>query len=400
MLRSVQTKLLSLAIIGVLAGTAVVDAVHAQDSRSNQRQGKNSGKPEIQYPNATRVEPKAKPSDKMQSKLKKLFDTYSGNDYDKAKSLADEIIADPKASDFDKAQSSYIASYASYNLNDNDGAKKYVQQAVDLNLLDNNSQFGALLMLAQLQAQDQQYAQAEATLDKFFDESKSQKPEDLAVRGSILYEDNKAKDAIPYLKQAVDATPDPKDQWLQMLMASYADAGQSADAIALAEKLAAKAPNDKKAQMNLAAIYQQSEKDDKAVAVLEKIRANGQFTEERDYKQLYTTYANMDGKEKQVIDVVNEGLSKGILKPDYTSYVALAQAYYYSTPVQIDKAIDAWKRGAPLAPTGETWLNLARVLQNEGRIGEAKDAAKAAKAKGGLKKPADADKIINLPAKK
>ena len=55
-----------------------------------------------------------------------------------------------------------------------------------------------------------------------------------------------------------------------------------------------------------------------------------------------------------------------------------------------------WKiEAAPLSKDGETYLNLARVLHSEGRIPEAKQAARDAKAKG-VKNPADADKIINL----
>ncbi len=38
-------------------------------------------------------------------------------------------------------------------------------------------------------------------------------------------------------------------------------------------------------------------------------------------------------QEKDVIAVINEGLQKGILKPDYQVYLALAQSYYYSDQV-------------------------------------------------------------------
>ena len=38
----------------------------------------------------------------------------------------------------------------------------------------------------------------------------------------------------------------------------------------------------------------------------------------------------MDGKEKEVIAVINDGMQKGILKPDQQTYLALAQSYYYS----------------------------------------------------------------------
>ncbi|MNN79269.1 hypothetical protein D3C81_1958950 [compost metagenome] len=126
---------------------------------------------------------------------------------------------------------------------------------------------------------------------------------------------------------------------------------------------------------------------------MDKLRAAGQLTEEREYKQLYSIYANTENKERDVIAVINEGMSKGILKPDYQTYLALAQSYYYTE--QVPQAIEAWRNAAPLSKDGETYLNLARVLHAEGRIPEAKQAARDAKAKG-VKNPGDADKIINL----
>jgi tetratricopeptide (TPR) repeat protein len=146
--------------------------------------------------------------------------------------------------------------------------------------------------------------------------------------------------------------------------------------------------------MNLASVYLQADKYDQAAAVLEKLRNSGQMTDEKEYRQLYTTYANMDGKEKEVIAVINDGMQKGVLKPDQQTYLALAQSYYYSD--QIPPAIDAWHKAAPLSKDGETYLNLAKVLWQENRIPEAKQAAKSALEKG-VKKPEDAKKIIALP---
>ncbi|NEL42754.1 MAG: hypothetical protein G3W69_33625, partial [Xanthomonas perforans] len=79
----------------------------------------------------------------------------------------------------DKALAAQLAAQAAYNLDDTAGAKKYLQQAIGLNALDNNGQFQSMLMLAQLQLQDDQQAEGLATLDKYLDESKSQRPEDL-----------------------------------------------------------------------------------------------------------------------------------------------------------------------------------------------------------------------------
>ena len=251
-----------------------------------------------------------------------------------------------------------------------------------------------MYMLAQVQMQEDQYTEGLATLDRYLAETKSKRPEDLALKGQALYQAERYAEAIPALKQAIEASPEPKDNWLQLLMASYAEAGQAGEATKLAESIAAKSPDDKKAQLNLANVYLQADQYDKAAVVMEKLRSAGQLTEEKDYRVLYSTYANLDGKEKEVIAVINDGLQKNILKPDQQTYLALAQSYYYSD--QIAPAIAAWQKAAPLSKDGETYLNLAKVFWQEDRIPEAKQAAKAALDKG-VKKPEDARKIIALP---
>ena len=128
--------------------------------------------------------------------------------------------------------------------------------------------------------------------------------------------------------------------------------------------------------------------------MLEKIRTSGQLETADEYRQLYATYLNMDGQESQAIAVIEEGLAKGILQPNYEAYVALAQSYYFSK--QDAKAIEAYQKAAPLDEDGETYLNLARVLWQADRIAEAKQAAQQALDKG-LDTPEDARKILALP---
>ena len=391
--RNCKQALLSLAIVGLL-GTAAVSAEAQTRDRAERSKSKGSEKQENLYPNATREEPKAKGAAKLQSKLQKLIDVYNKDDFATTRTQADEILANPAATDYDKAVAAQLASQAAYNLDDTPGTIAYLKQALQVNALDNNSHYQLMYMLAGIQLQEEQFAEGMATLDRYFAETKSQKPEELVLKGQALYQQEKYAEAIPVLKQAIEASPEPKDNWQQLLMASYAEAGQGAEATQMAEKLAAKSPGDKKSQLNLASVYLQADKFDQAAVVLEKLRASGQMTDEKEYRQLYTTYANMDGKEKEVIAVINDGMQKGVLKPDQQTYLALAQSYYYSD--QIPPAIEAWQKAAPLSKDGETYLNLAKVLWQEDRIPEAKQAAKSALEKG-VKKPEEAKKIIALP---
>jgi predicted negative regulator of RcsB-dependent stress response len=363
--------------------------------RSSQKREQANKQPAEQYPEASRKAPHAKASAKMSPKLRKMVERYDEDKHDEARALADEIIASDKANAYDRAFAAQVGAQATYDADDTSAAMRYLNQAIEANGLDNNGHYNAMMMLAQLQLQEDQYDEALATLDRFLAETKSQKPDHLVLKGNALYRLDRFPEAAAVLKQAIDASPEPRSEWLQLLMGAYIENNQTAEAAQIAETVASKSPNDKRAQMNLAAVYLQSDMFDEAAAVLERLRGAGQLTEDRDYRQLYSTYLNMDGREKDAIAVINDGLEKGMLKPDYQTYLALAQSYYFSD--QPNPSIDAYKKAAPLAPDGETYLNLARVLWQEDRIAEAKEAARQAIAKG-VKKPDDAKKIIALPA--
>ncbi len=389
------------AVLALGAVSQVSAQSAAQQRRADREAAKASkqGKEEkatVTYPNATRQEPGAKASAKASPKLQKMMKLYDDEKPAEARAIADEIIGTEAFNAYDHAFAAQIAAQIAYEADDANGAIAYLDKAMAFNGLDNNSHYNAMLMKAQLQLQEDKYADGLTTIDQFLSETKSQQPEHLVIKGNALYRLEKYPEAAAVLKQAIDASPEPRADWQQLLMAAYAESGQGDQAIAMAEKVAAKSPTDKRAQMNLVAVYLQADKYDKAAVVLEKLRAAGQFTEDRDYRQLYSTYLNSEGKEKQAAGVIQEGLDKGILKPDHQSYLALAQSYYFSE--QPGPAIEAYKKAAPLDDDGETYLNLARLLWQEARIPEAKEAAKQAIAKG-LKKPDDAKKILALPAK-
>ena len=396
-----KQALLISAIAAILGAGVAVDAVaqsamdraeqrrarHAQQKAEKQAPAEQAPQ---QYPNATREQPEAKASAKLSPKLQKMFDAYEADDVAATTALADEIIANQDANAYEHAVAARIAGASLLN-SDDVRATAYLKQAVDFNGLNNNEHFESMFLLSQLQLQQEQYAESLATMDRFLAETKSQKPEHLVVKGNALYRLERYPEAAGVLKQAVQASPQPRADWLQLLMGTYADMDQPEEAAKIAEELSAKNPNDTSVQMNLASIYMQNEQPDKAAAVLEKLRAGGMLKTERDYRNLYALYLNAQGREKDAIAVIDEGLQKGLLKPDYQTYNAQAQAYWFSE--QPGKAIEAYQKAAPLAPDGETYLNLARALTNEGRAAEAKEAARQALAKG-IKKPEDANRII------
>lgn len=380
---------LMMATTAALAQGAPTRADERRAERANK--GKAADANADRYPDATRKEPEAKASRAMSPKLQKLFKAYEDGEAQQAQAQADEIIGDEKANDYDRAMASRIV--GSMLIGEDDArAMEYLQRALQYDSLGNNEHYEIMFIIAQLQAQEDQYPQALANVDRLLSETGSQEPGHLALKGNLLFRMERYPEAIAQLRPLVDA-PDAKPEWQQLLMAAYAESGQGDEATRLAEQIAAGTPDDKRSQLNLAATYLQTDQYDKAAAVYETLRAKGELTDEREYHNLMASYLSLDDGQQKAIEVINEGLEKNILKPDYQTYVALAQAYYFSEPSQVEPAIAAYRQAAPLAPNGETYLNLAKLLSNEGRLADAKQAAQQALDKG-VKSPDEAKRIL------
>lgn len=390
---------LSVAVATLLLCTVTGEAMAQAAERAAERRAKAAQQREqgtkqpatavAQYPNATRKEPDAQPSAKLRDTLAKLFEAFNAKDAATTVKLADEVIANPAGNAYDHAIAARLAGASLLNV-DNDKAKGYLQRAVDFNGLNNNEQFESMHLIAQIELNEQNYDGALAAIDRFLQESNSHDGEDLAIKGNALYRLKRYPEAIAVMKAAVGSSQEPKAEWLELLMGAYFDSNQPQEAARIAEGLIAQHPDDKALQLNLASSYMQAGQDEKATALLEKLRASGTLDKPEDYRNLYAMYLNHN-KNKEGIAVIQEGLQKGALKEDYDTLNALAQAYWFAG--QSDQAIAAYRKAAPIAPNGEAYLNLARALLNEGHVAEAKQAAQQALDKG-VRNPGDAKKIL------
>ncbi|GAB1595025.1 tetratricopeptide repeat protein [Lysobacter claricitrinus] len=347
------------------------------------------------YPNATRSVAAGKASVKGTPKLQALLKAFNDANNAEVRTGADAIIADSASNPYEKAFAAQLAAQTAIQAQDYPAALQYINTAVTQNSLDNDAHFGLMMQRAQVQMMQKDYASALASIDQFLAETHDTAPESLVLRGNALYRLGRYAEAATTLKPAVAAAPGHAD-WDQLLADSLARSGNAAEAAKIAETVASKNPGDKQARFNLVQSYLQTKQTDKAAQLLEQMRKENQLTDDADYRQLFAIYANIQGKEQETIDVINEGMSKGALKPDYSVYLALAQSYYFSD--QVDKAIDAYRKAGPLGKDGEAYLALAGVLRNEQRISEAKAAAQQALDKG-LKHPEDAKKILALSGK-
>jgi tetratricopeptide (TPR) repeat protein len=373
---------LSLLLIVAVALSTPADA---------QRRSGRAPAQEVLFPDATRKDEAAKTSPRFTKQFQRMIDLSNKDQFEESLAISLEIINDPRATPADRATALQNASYNASQLDRYEESLDYAERAVNEDVLGNNAHFQLMRQVGQMRIQEEQYAEGIALLDRFMAETNARNPELLALKGNAYYRMERYDDAVAALTEAIRLNEEAPDSWRQLLMATYVEMERPTEAAALAEQIAARAPDDKRAQFNLAAIYAQTDQFEQATRVLEQMRAKGMFTEERDYRQLYAMYFNMDGQEAKTIEVINDGIEKGILAGNADALTALAQAYYFSD--RFDEAIDAYRRASAVAKDGEPGLNLARLLSNEDRPAEAKAAAQEAISRG-VRRPGDAWMIV------
>lgn len=351
------------ALTAALGVALLVPSVHAdpQMSRRDRAQNKQQKKEEAPplYPNAVRKSPETKASPKVIKSLQAMQEKYEKDDWAGVMAAADAVGANAAAGAYDKAIAYSMAGNAAANADDQAKAADYFSKAVEADGLDNNGHYSTMFNLAVIQYQEEKYADALKTIDRFLSETKTDKPDQLSIRGAILSNLNRNDEAAEVYKALV-----------------------------------AKYPDDKKILMNAVATLQQADKFPEANVLLEAAYKRGMLTEQRELRSLYVGYMNAE-RWADAQKVIEDGVAKGIIKtgPDLArDYSVLAQNAYFSDNLPL--AIELYKRAAPMAADGEVYLNLAKVYDMDGKKADAKAAAKQALEKG-VKKPADAKLILS-----
>lgn len=385
-----RTVLLGIAVLTAAFAAMPVDAQMPRDARERNRGAQEE--PAKFFPDATRVVEEGKVSRGLQRQLNDMIAALNEKDDPaKARELAEAVLANERANAYEKSVAAQVAGSAAGELDDIPASIAFMERAIAENGLDNEQHYGTMQNLAITYLSNEQADKAIPLFARLIEETKTTNPDFHFALAGAYYETEQYPQAVEALKRTMTLAPTPKAEWLRLLASAYTESEQPAEAAKALEQLVALQPDDKRLILALASSYIDLEQPDKAIATIEGARSRGLLTEARDYQNLYALYFNIDGKEKDVIAVINEGLSKGILSRDLPTLNALAQAAYFAE--DMDLAIATYKEGAALDPKGETALNYAKVLSGEARDAEARDAAKAALAKG-VAKPGEAWMVI------
>lgn len=363
----------------LLAGAALAFSVAAAPAVAQAHADKD--KKESLYPNAARKEPKLDlTSSKDQKALNEGLDAVNAGDVAKASQILQPII-DGSKSKYAQALALQGMANVKYNAGDLKGAIALLSKALENGVLPNDTYFQLEYELAQFQLADEQYQAAVDTIAKWRSEGKKDTAESHALEGNAYYRLQKYPEAIAAMKQALSMTDKPQGSWNQILMASYAESGQSDQAAQLAEQQLAANPNDATALNNAVAVMMQAQKYPEAIALMEKAKAQGALKSDKDYINLAKLYlvtgqTEADPKPNAVkaAQTIDDGMAKGIIPATYDNYKLLGDSNYMAG--NEGKAIEAYKKAIPMATDGEASIRAGQLLLSQSKYSEARPLIK------------------------
>lgn len=365
------------------AGVALLFALNGASGAS----GASKKDDKSLYPNASRSEPKNDlTSSADQSALKKGIDALNAGDEAKAQEALQHVLDSSKSK---YAQGVALEGLANLKFNDGDykTAIEQYKKLLDLNSLPNDQHFDTMFHLVNAYMGDEQYQAALDELKVWHEQGKRESADAYAIEGNINYRLKKYPEAIAAIKKAQSLTDKPQESWNSILMASYAESGQSGQAADVLDQELAKDPKNKKLIQNALIIYTQSEQTDKALALLDREHSQGLITDENEYLSAARIYANIAQNTDTGASnglkgaaMLQEGLGKGVVKASADNYRLLGDSYMIAG--DNDKALEAYNKAAPLATNGDIDYRRAQVMGAAQDFAGAKAAAEKAIARG------------------
>lgn len=178
---------------------------------------------------------------------------------------------------------------------------------------------------------------------------------------------------------AVKHEKKPKKQYYQLLLVAHYELKDMVGSAKILKEMVKYFPEEKTYWRQLSTIYLSLDKTEESLAVMEMFYLNGGFENENDYKTLSSLFAYQEIPYRAA-EVLEEGLNKGLVKPEVKNWKSIATNYRVSK--EAEKAIVAYGKTAELDKDGEEYVTQAEMYLEKDKYRDSIKSLDKALAKG------------------
>ncbi|RMF20781.1 MAG: hypothetical protein D6760_10790 [Deltaproteobacteria bacterium] len=247
------------------------------------------------------------------------------------------------------------------------------ERCLALEALPEGAQLNTQYNLAQLYLAMERFDDAIRTLKDWFARAENPAPSAYYLLAAAYMQSGRSDLALEPARKAVENSADPKEPWLQLLLALYLERKDYQRARTLLERLVARFPK-KTYWLQLSAVYAELGREKDTLAVMQIAYQKNLLDKDSELRNLARMYLYHEIPYRAA-RVLEKGLADGIVEPDAKAWELLADAWLSAR--EYDKAIEPLRRAAKLSDDGKFYLRLGRLFMERQ---EWKDAAQSIEA--------------------
>jgi tetratricopeptide (TPR) repeat protein len=285
-----------------------------------------------------------------------------------------------------------MLAHIAYGANESEQAIEYFVKFLDEEVLPVRDEARVRFNIAQLYASLQQWRETIDWLNRWLLYVEDPDPLGFYLMGIAYFQLEDFDAAIAQTKRAVEFRPEPRESWLRLLAALYAQKQDYENAAPVLEELVLRFPK-KQYWVQLSLIYGAHENYRRSLSVQQVAYAQGFLTEDKELRRLARSYLfhELPYPAAQVLEKALEG---GAIAEDSEAFELLANSWIAAR--EYERALDPLRRAAKLSEDGNLYVRLGQVHMQREAWSEASALLEKAIEKGGLKDPGNAELLLGI----
>ncbi len=375
-----QLPMLALALLSVAIAPAVVETAAAQEAEQPERK--------------TRKTPAMR--EKTYKQLSEAQVAAEADNYQQALAILNKLRGDDSLNSYERAQMYNFYAFIYYSQDRYNDAVRAYENVLAQPDLPEALENGTIYSLAQLYFQSENYRKSIEYMERWFRVANNPGPEPYVIVAQAYYQLKDYRKALPNIETAMRIARQQgkpvKENWLLLQRLFYYELNDYPKSEQVLKELIRLYPK-KAYYTQLSAVYHELNDDKKQLAALEMAHLQGMLDSGREILNLAQLYV-ANGVPYKGAKILQEAVDNNLVEIKESNLRLLSQSWFMAG--EFEKAIPPLQRAAQLSDDGDLYVRLAQSYLNLERHVEAVEALRAGLAKGGVRRPGDAQVMLGM----
>lgn len=332
-----------------------------------------------------REEPSASMSESFYRRLSRTHELLDEDNLTEALDLMDRIRTD-RISDYEAAQLYQTYGFVYSQLEREEEAFAAFEKCLELDALPTFVQQGIVYSVAGYYAGEERFEDSNSTMLRWFRYEAEPQPEAYILMGANFAQQERMRDALPYVIRANELAEEPNESWRNLQLAIHVELRQVPEAIELLKENIGIWPDKLRFYLVLSGLYMEAENDEGALSALIIPWHRGMLETEPDILSLTRLSLFLENPARAG-EILSQAMERGYVEENSDNLRLLLSSW--TTAREMDRAVETIDKLAQLSDDGEFFHRKAMLLNESGDWEGVVDSCGRALEKGGLENPGE-----------